>query len=264
MNAIERNIWHLTWGDIGQEILRKYGAPQLILCISAHWVSSKEWFVSAAPQPSTMHDFAGFPAELYRTHYPAPGAPQMAEELAAWLSAPHTGKPLALDNERGLDHGAWSVLLPMFPEAQIPVLQLSMFYGRTPQEHWALGQQLAALRDWGVLILGSGNMVHNLGLTRWGTGINATYTWALEFEERICRCLQGQYGAQLSGLMHFERWEEGELLELSHPSTHEHYLPLLYSAAAVRAGDRLRFFNAGFQAASISMRSVIWESIAAV
>lgn len=256
VNVIERNAWNLTWRDVGADLLQRYGRPQLILCVSAHWLTRGHWRVTGAAQPPTVHDFSGFAPELYQVQYPAPGAPQVAHELAACLQAPRPQKTPALlvDDERGLDHGAWGVLQPMFPQADIPVLQLSMDYTASMQEHWALGQQLAALRDQGVLIVASGNIVHNLPLRRPGTGVNATYRWALEFDDRVSDLILSGQQAQLT---QFEHW--GDITELCHPSA-EHFWPMLYAAAAVQPGDTPQFFNAGFQMASICMRSVLWQA----
>jgi len=152
----------------------------------------------------------------------------------------------------GLDHGTWSVLKPMFPAADIPVLQLSMDYARPPAEHYALGQQLRALRERGVLIVGSGNVVHNLRAARRGTGINAAYEWANEFDVKVQELVKA---GGLDALVAFQQW--GPMAPLAHP-THEHYLPLLYAAGAALPTEMPRFFNTGFQSASISMRSMLW------
>ena len=155
------------------------------------------------------------------------------------------------DSEWGLDHGTWSVLKPMFPQASIPVLQLSMDYSRAPAEHYALGQQLKSLRERGVLIVGSGNVVHNLRLTRRGTAANEAYDWAAEFDTVVQdQIKKGELGA----LQDFQKL--GPVARQAHP-THEHYLPLLYAAGAVHASEMPRFFNTGYQSASISMRSVL-------
>lgn len=253
MNAIEKNAWHLTWADLGQELLQRFPRPTLIVCISAHWLTGGSWALSGAAQPATLHDFGGFPPELYQCRYPAPGAPALAPALAAALKNPATGKPLNVDWERGLDHGAWGVLQPMFPQADIPVVQLSMDITRPVAEHWALGRQLAALRERGVLLVASGNVVHNLSSLRQGMGLNATYRWALQFDDRVANHI---LAGDVQPLVQFAQW--GDITEVCHP-THEHFLPLLYAAAAVLPGDRPRFFNAGFQMASIGMRSVVWE-----
>lgn len=235
--------------------------PQLILCISAHWLTRGGWWLTGMARPRTLHDFSGFPRILFEQRYPAPGAPAVARALAAQLRSPATGKPLGVDeggdeNEWGLDHGAWSVLKPMFPAADIPVVQLSMDYARPPAEHLALGRQLAPLRERGVLIVASGNVVHNLDAMRMGTGINAAYTWASGFDARVADLVKS---GQLDALAGFAQW--GTVAQLAHP-THDHFLPLLYAAGAVQADDVPRFFNTGFQAASLSMRSVLWEGAA--
>lgn len=253
MNAIEDNAWRRSWQGLGNDLLQRTETPQLILCISAHWLTRGSWQLTGMAQPRTIHDFGGFPKALFQQQYPAPGAPLVARGLADELKSPTTGGALSVDEgEWGLDHGTWSVLKPMFPKADIPVLQLSMDYSRPPAEHYALGQQLQKLRDRGVLIVGSGNIVHNLRVTRRGSAANESYPWAAEFDTRV----QDQIKTgQLDALAKFQQF--GELARISHP-THEHYLPLLYAAGAARPTEMPRFFNTGFQSASISMRSVLW------
>ncbi len=251
MNAIEDNAWRRAWMSVGSELLARQVRPQLIVCVSAHWLT-QGWQVTAMPRPKTIHDFGGFPQALHDVQYPAPGAPAVARSLAQELTLP-TGEKLALDADHwGLDHGTWSVLKPMFPKADIPVLQLSMDYSRPPSEHYALGRQLQALRNRGVLVVGSGNIVHNLRVTRNGSGPNETYDWAREFDTVIQDQIKK---GQLDRLQAFQAM--GAVAQQSHP-THEHYLPLLYAAGAARPDEMPRFFNTGFQSASISMRSVIW------
>ncbi len=253
MNAIEHNAWHLTWRDLGQELLARPPRPQLILCVSAHWLTPGGWRLTGMAQPRTIHDFGGFPRELFEQRYPAPGAPDAAKAIARLLRDPQTGAaPAVDDSEWGLDHGAWSVLGPMFPAADIPVMQLSMPYERPASEHFGLGRQLAVLRDFGVLIVASGNIVHNPRALRIEAGVNATYTWANAFDSRVAQALQQ---ADWQALMAFQQW--GEITRMAQP-THDHYLPLLYAAGAVHEGEPLRFFNTGFQMAGISMRSVSW------
>lgn len=253
MNAIEANAWHRAWQDLGQELLARGPRPQLIVCISAHWLTQGGWWLTGMAQPRTIHDFGGFPQELYAQQYPAPGAPQVAQQLAQQLQAP-TGGALGVDlQEWGLDHGAWSVLKPMFPKADIPVIELSMDYARPPAEHWALGRQLAPLRSRGVLIVGSGNIVHNLRMMRTGAGVNAAYDWAQAFDARVTALVEA---GDLEALAGFLDW--GPVARQAHP-THDHYLPLLYAAACAQPGEVPHFFNTGFQAASISMRSVLWK-----
>ena len=245
MNAIEDNEFRRSWQALGTRFGTHWPRPQAILCISAHWLT-RGWWLTAMDKPRTIHDFGGFPQELFDQQYPAPGAPVLAGELHAVLRQPAVG----LDaSQWGLDHGTWSVLKPMFAAADIPVLQLSMDYSRPPAEHFALGQQLAGLRERGVLIVGSGNIVHNL---RTVYRQPAPYDWAIEFDRVIGDQLQaGDY----AGLAGFQKL--GKVAELSHP-TWEHYLPLLYAAGAARPGESMSFFNQGITAASISMRSVIW------
>jgi 4,5-DOPA dioxygenase extradiol len=252
MNAIEDNEYRRSWQTLGDEFGVKWPKPQLILCISAHWLTSG-WWLTAMARPKTIHDFGGFPKALFDQQYPAPGFPEAAAEIAELMLRPDTSRPLSLDLQQwGLDHGAWSVLKPMFPHADIPVIQLSMDYSRPPAEHYALGQQLRGLRERGVLIVGSGNMVHNLRTMQLNAASNQAYDWALEFDKTMADYLQN---GNLAALQDFQAL--GAVAQQAHP-TYEHFLPLLYSAGAVDANEAPRFFNASFQAASISMRSVVW------
>ena len=249
MNAIEDNTYRQSWQALGQQFGSVFPQPQLILCISAHWLTHG-WKLTAMEQPKTIHDFGGFPQALFDQQYPAPGAPLITQEIAARFSQP----PMGLDNhEWGLDHGAWSVLKPMFPAATIPTVQLSMDYDRPAIEHFALGEQLATLRDHGVLIVGSGNIVHNLRAMKRDATHNEAYDWAMEFDRTIGDQVQT---GNLAALRDFQKM--GQVAQLAHP-TFEHYLPLLYAAGAATDKDSVRFFNTNFQGASISMRSVIWS-----
>lgn len=253
LNAIEDNAWRRSWQAMGQELLARAAKPQLILCISAHWLTQGGWQLTGAAAPKTIHDFGGFPQALFDQQYPAPGAPAVARSLAQELKSPTNGAALGLDTpEWGLDHGTWSVLKPMFPKANIPVLQLSMDYSRAPAEHYALGQQLQKLRERGVLIVGSGNIVHNLRASRRGAPDNEAYDWASEFDGVVQEQIKK---GQLDALQNFQHL--GAVAQQAHP-THEHYLPLLYAAGAARPDEMPRFFNTGYQLASISMRSVLW------
>ncbi|MEO7107776.1 MAG: 4,5-DOPA dioxygenase extradiol [Rhodoferax sp.] len=253
MNAIEDNAWRRSWQSLGNELLARAAQPQLILCISAHWLTRGGWQITGMAQPKTIHDFGGFPQALFDQQYSAPGAPAVAQDLAAKLKSPSSGQALGIDTDVwGLDHGAWSILKPMFPQADIPVLQLSMDYSRPPAEHFALGQQLQSLRERGVLIVGSGNIVHNLRAMRSDATAAQAYDWALEFDAMVQNHVEA---GTLSALSNFQAL--GTLAQQAHPS-HEHYLPLLYAAGAVHANETARVFNTGFQGASISMRSVIW------
>ena len=253
MNAIEDNAWRREWQVLGQELLARAVQPQLVLCISAHWLTQGNTLLTGMAQPKTIHDFGGFPQELFDQQYPAPGAPAVAQQLAADLHQPHNQQPLGVDEHAwGLDHGVWSVLKPMFPDATIPVVQLSMDYSRPPAEHYALGQQLRALRDRGVLIVGSGNVVHNLrALQRTQSPLQA-YDWAIEFDQMVADHVQR---GDLAGLADFQQL--GPVAQMAHP-TYDHYLPLLYAAGAVDAKEPARHFNADYQMAAISMRSMVW------
>ncbi len=251
MNAIGDNEYRRSWQELGAAFGSQYPPPQLVLCVSAHWLT-EGWRVTGMAQPRTIHDFGGFPQELFDQQYPAPGAPAAAREISRFVRQ-RASAPLGLDLDAwGLDHGAWSVLQPMFPDAAIPVLQLSMDYSRPPSDHYALARQLKGLRERGVLIVGSGNIVHNLRQAQRGAAGHQAYDWALEFDQTTGGYLQQ---GNLDALQNFQKL--GQLALMAQP-THEHYLPLLYAAAAVDSHEAPRFFNTSFQFGSISMRSVIW------
>ena len=247
MNAIEDNSYRRSWQALGAEFGTRWPLPRLILCISAHWLTHG-WELTAMAQPRTIHDFGGFPEELFAQQYPAPGAPAWAEEISSHIAEPTVG----LDQQWGLDHGTWSVLKPMFPKAEIPVIQLSMDYSRPGAEHVAVGRRLAELRERGVLIVGSGNIVHNLRALRREAAPDQAYDWAIEFDRQVTAYLEQ---GDLAALADFQAM--GQVAQLAHP-THDHYLPLLYAAGAAHEGEAVHFFNDSFQAASISMRSAIW------
>ncbi|MGQ2979080.1 MAG: 4,5-DOPA dioxygenase extradiol [Polaromonas sp.] len=251
MNAIGDNEYSRSWQALGARFGADLPPPQLILCISAHWLT-EGWWLTAMDQPKTIHDFGGFPQELFDQQYPAPGHAAAAGAISQQVRQ-RGSAPLGLDQaEWGLDHGSWSVLKPMFPGATIPVVQLSMDYSRAPEEHYALARQLKALRERGVLIVGSGNIVHNLRQAQRGAAANQAYDWALEFDQTTGGLIQQ---GNLDALQNFLKL--GQLAKMAHP-THEHYLPLLYAAGAVDKGEQPQFFNTNFQLGSISMRSVLW------
>ena len=251
MNAISDNEYHKSWQTLGAEFGSKRARPQLVLCISAHWLTNG-WWLTAMDKPKTIHDFGGFPQELFDQQYPAPGD-SAAAQVISQLVRQRASAPLGLDmSEWGLDHGTWSVLKPMFSDADIPVIQLSMDYSRPPEDHYALAKQLKALRERGVLIVGSGNIVHNLRQMQRGASGNEAFDWALEFDQTIGGYIQQ---GNLAALQNFQKL--GSLAAMAHP-TYEHYLPLLYAAGAVDSDEPMRFFNTSFQFGSISMRSVIW------
>ena len=251
MNALPGNEYFNSWQALGAEFGSTLARPQLVLCISAHWLT-EGWQLTAMAQPKTIHDFGGFPRELFDQQYPAPGDAAAARAMAQ-LVRQRGSLSLALDTDQwGLDHGTWGVLKPMFPDADIPVIQLSMDYSRAPEEHYALAQQLKVLRERGVLIVGSGNIVHNLRQMQRGASGSQAYDWALEFDQTTGGHIQQ---GNLNALQNF--LQLGSLAKMAHP-THEHYLPLLYAAGAVDAKEPMRFFNTSYQGGSIAMRSVVW------
>jgi 4,5-DOPA dioxygenase extradiol len=241
MNAITQNAYTDAWRRIGEETLR----PNAILSISAHWYVPEN-SVTVTSAPRTIHDFGGFPAELYQVQYPAPGDPDLARRIQKLL-APLEVK---LDSSWGLDHGTWSVLRHMYPAADIPVVQLSINETRAGSFHFDIGRRLAVLRDEGVLIVGSGNIVHNLHTYAWGRHSQDPYDWATRFE-RVARelILAGEY----KPLVDYETLGPDAALSIPTP---DHYLPLLYVLAAGQTDDAVRFPIEGVDGGSISMLTV--------
>jgi 4,5-DOPA dioxygenase extradiol len=242
MNAIEENEFVQGFRNIGKEITK----PNAILCVSAHW-ETRGTFVTAMEKPITIHDFGGFPQELFEVQYPAPGSPELAKETKALIKKTEVG----LDDKWGLDHGAWSVIKHMYPDADTPVIQLSLDYYQTPQYHYELAQELKSLREKGVLIVGSGNMVHNLRMVEWRK-LNAIYgfDWALEANEKMKKFIVND---DHKSLINYSR--HGKPFQLSIP-TPEHYLPLLYALALKDKNDNVSLFNDKPVGGSISMTSV--------
>jgi 4,5-DOPA dioxygenase extradiol len=239
MNAIEENEYSQTWARIGQQLPR----PKAILCISAHW-ETPEPQTTHMDHPKTIHDFYGFPRELNEKQYPAPGSPVLAERIAQLAGS----SAVALDNERwGLDHGTWSVLCRMVPQADIPVVQLSLARTRDGQFHYDLAKRLAPLREEGVLILGSGNVVHNLGMISME---EKAYPWAEEFDALVKNDIES---GDHDRLIHFQKLGRAAALSIN---SAEHYLPLLYVLALQRPEDRLQFFCESLMMGSLSMRCV--------
>ena len=237
-NAIEENDFSRAWADAGKSVPR----PRAVLCVSAHWETNGTE-VTGARFPGTIHDFSGFPRPLYEVRYPVPGAP----ELAGRVKVAVRGTRVRIDAERGLDHGAWAVLRRMFPEADVPVVQLSLDRTRGPASHYELGKELACLRREGVLIVGSGNIVHNLGVI---VREDTAYDWAVEFDRTVKRrILSGDHDA----IVHYP--DLGRAARLSVP-TNEHFLPLLYVLALREGGDAVDFFADRVTLGSISMRSL--------
>jgi 4,5-DOPA dioxygenase extradiol len=241
MNALLRNAYTEVWGSIGSSIPR----PKAVLCVSAHWYFPCT-AVTAMPGPRTIHDFGGFPRELYQVEYPAPGSPELARRVKSLL-APVS---VELDERWGLDHGTWSVLCHVFPKADIPVVQLSINETKLPKFHYELGKRLAPLRDEGVLIIGSGNIVHNLHTYAWGKHEVEPFDWAVRFEKQARELLLKGEDAPL---VNYESLGRDAILSVPTP---DHYLPLLYVIGLRRAGERVSFPVEGFDGGSISMLTV--------
>lgn len=241
LNALADNNYTSAWKVIGAELPR----PQAVLMVSAHWYGTGTRVTSEA-SPRTIHDFGGFPPELYRVRYPAPGHPELARRVREIL------KPLdvAADESWGLDHGTWSVLTHVYPGADVPVVQLSLDETQPAAFHYELGQKLRPLRDEGILLLGSGNLVHNLHAYAWGKHKADPYDWALRFEAEARRLMTA--GEDLS-LVNYEAM--GPDARLAAP-TPDHYLPLLYVLGARYPGEPVTFPVEGIDGGSISMLSV--------
>ena len=238
MHAIHSNEYTEAWSRIGRGLPR----PEAIVCVSAHWYLAGTR-VTAMDRPRTIHDFGGFPRALFEVQYPAPGSPQLAQRVAALVGA----EP---DMEWGLDHGTWSVLVHAFPAADVPVVQLSIDETQPPRFHYDLGRKLAALRDEGVLVMGSGNMVHNLHTYAWGRHEPEPFDWAVRFESSAREWMRTGDHEPLIG---YEAL--GRDAQLSAP-TPDHYLPLLYILGAQQEGDRVTFPVEGVDGGSISMLCV--------
>ncbi len=242
MNAIEENEFVSGFRKVGSEISR----PSAVLVISAHW-ETQGTFVTAMQKPRTIHDFGGFPKALFDVQYPAPGSPELAAETRNLVKKTEVG----LDEKWGLDHGAWSVIKHLYPNADVPVIQMSLDYRQSARWHYDLAKELAALRRKGVLIVGSGNMVHNLAMVEWRR-LNETfgYDWAIEASEKMKNSI-------LSGdhqpLVNFR--SQGKSFDLAIP-TPEHYLPLLYTVALQEKGEEVTLFNDRALAGSLTMTSV--------
>ncbi len=241
LNAVQQNSFTAGWSRIGQQTAR----PKAILAISAHWfVPGTGVTVSTAPR--TVHDFGGFPRELYQVQYPAPGDPALARRVQQLLAP----LPVNLDDSWGLDHGTWSVLTHAYPTADIPVVQLSIDEAKGALFHFEIGTRLAPLRDEGILIVGSGNIVHNLHTYAWGRHMPEPYDWAVRFESEAKQRLQA---GEFRALIQYEKL--GRDAQLSIP-TPDHFLPLLYVIGTSQKNDRIAFPVEGVDGGSISMLTV--------
>jgi len=243
MNAIEENEFVDGFRNIGKSIPK----PKAILCVSAHW-ETRGTFVTAMELPRTIHDFGGFPKALFDVQYPAQGSPELANETKSLITTTN----VELDHKWGLDHGAWSVIKHLYPEADVPVIQMSLDYYQTPQYHYDLMKELSSLRKMGVLIIGSGNMVHNLRLVAWDNfdSDNFAFDWALEASEKMKKyILNGDHKKLINYRCH------GKAFELAIP-TPEHYLPLLSVMALKEENEDVQLFNDKAVAGSLTMTSV--------
>ena len=240
MNAIEDNEFSRGWHAIGKTLPR----PNAILCVSAHWETNGT-FVTAVEKPKTIHDFGGFPEELYKVEYPAPGSPELAREAKTIVKKTEVG----LDDGWGLDHGCWSVVKHLYPAADVPVIQMSLDFNQPPRFHYDLAQDLSSLRKKGVLIIGSGNMVHNLRVIDWQNPDNG-FDWALEANALLRKLIESNDHRRIMDYQSL-----GRALELSVP-TPEHYLPLLYALGLKQNDEPITFFNDRTVMGSISMTSL--------
>ena len=240
MNAIEDNAYARSWKSLGETL----PTPTAILCISAHWMTRGSTLVHIGPRPKTIHDFGGFPAELFAQQYPAPGAPEVAQAAIEIVRSTH----LHPDTEWGLDHGAWSVLIRMFPKADIPVFELSLDLMKSPLAHFGIARELKRLREKGLLIIGSGNIVHNLGMLVQDA---RPYDWAVAFDEHVAGALDRRDFMAI-----VDSASLGPIARLAHP-TPEHFLPILYAIGVADESETLNSFDASFEMAAISMRSFV-------
>ncbi len=240
MNAIEKNEFSLTWEKIAKSI----PTPESIVCISAHWETDGTQ-VTAMPKPRTIHDFGGFPKELYEVEYPARGNPELAKEIIHSLLEYN----IVADTSWGLDHGCWSVIRCMYPEADIPIIQLSLNYNEDALYHYHLGKELGFLREKNILVIGSGNIVHNLGLVDWNH--QSGYEWAQNAHNTINNLILDN---NFDPLIDYKNL--GKEVRSAIP-TPEHYLPLLYILAMKQEGEKITFFNDKLVMGSLSMTSFV-------
>ncbi|MGD0400375.1 MAG: 4,5-DOPA dioxygenase extradiol [Syntrophobacteraceae bacterium] len=241
MNALSQNPYTKGWRQIGKTIPR----PRAVLSISAHWYVQGT-AVTAMDRPRTIHDFGGFPGELFEVQYPAPGDPELATQIREILDPIN----VKLDHNWGLDHGTWSVLTHTFPEADVPIVQISIDKMKPPAFHYEVGKRLAPLRDEQVLIIGSGNLVHNLHAYAWGRHTIEPFDWAMRFEKQVRNLLSS---AEDGPLINYEKL--GPEAALSVP-TPDHYLPLLYVIALRKEGEPLTFPVEGIDGGSVSMLTI--------
>ena len=243
MNGIEDTAFSRRWSQMAKEI----PTPKAVLVVSAHWFT-KGTKITAMDFPKTIHDFGGFPQELFDVQYPAPGNPVLAKETAELLHSAH----VEFDHDWGLDHGAWTIIRHMYPEANIPVLQLSIDYTKGPQYHYDLAKELNALRKKGVLIIGSGNMVHNLRMVAWDrlNDPEYAYDWAIQMNNKFKELIQA---GDHKPLINYSSLGKEAMLAIPTP---EHYLPLMYTLGLKNSQDDVSFFNDKAVGGSLTMTSV--------
>jgi len=243
MIAIQDNTWSRSFRSLAEQLPK----PKAILSISAHWFLPGT-FLTGNERPPTLHDFGGFPRELYQMQYPAPGSAELAQRVVNLLGASRA----SVQHDWGLDHGTWTVLHHLRPKADVPVVQLSLDARLAPSEHLALGRALSGLRDEGILVMGSGNVTHNLrhAFTNMQTGNLSTPAWAERFDQDVAKAFEQHDGAFLTRVI------ETDAGRMSHPSI-DHFLPMLYAAGAAQDSDAVRFPVSGFELGSLSMRSVL-------
>jgi 4,5-DOPA dioxygenase extradiol len=242
MNGIEHNEFSQSWADLAKGI----PVPKAVLVVSAHWYTHGT-FVTAMDFPSTIHDFGGFPQALFDVQYPAPGAPALAAEIPSLVHS----TPVGLDHDWGLDHGTWTIVRHMYPEADIPVLQLSIDYTQSPERHYEIAKEIYALRKKGVLVLGSGNMVHNLRMLSWEMINGGGYDWAIEMNDKFKNLIAN---GDHQSLINYRNLGKEALLAIPTP---EHYLPLIYTLGMKGAQEEILFFNDQAVGGSLTMTSVL-------
>ncbi|GGH12445.1 dioxygenase [Pedobacter zeae] len=242
MNGIENNGFSQSWVDLAKHI----PVPKAVLVVSAHWYTHGT-FVTAMDFPSTIHDFGGFPQALFDVQYPAPGDPELAAEIPGLIHS----TPVGLDHDWGLDHGTWTVVRHMYPNADIPVLQLSIDYTKSPAQHYEIAREIYALRKKGVLVIGSGNMVHNLRMLSWEMINGGGYDWAIEMNDKFKNLIaNGDYNA----LINYRNLGSDAMLAIPTP---EHYLPLIYTLGMKNDKEEISFFNDKAVGGSLTMTSVL-------
>jgi 4,5-DOPA dioxygenase extradiol len=241
MNALQQNDWTLGWSVLGSSIPR----PRAVLCVSAHWYLPAT-MVTANDAPRTIHDFGGFPRELYQVEYPAPGDPVLAQRVKELLKP----LPVTLDSHWGLDHGTWSVLKHVYPNADVPIVQLSIDETQPAKFHFEIGRRLSLLRNERILIIGSGNLVHNLHTYAWGKHMPEPYDWAVRFETTAKEIMNT---GEFSSLINYESLGSDALLSIP---TSDHYLPLLYVLGTKQDGEPISFPVQGVDGGSISMLTI--------